>query len=191
MKPYAIVYCTKTGNTELLANALHDTLDQQACAYAGPLGPDVPTVGRVYAGFWTNRGTCPEEMAAYLRGLRNCEVFLFGTAGFGGGAAYFDRILAHVTALLDKSVTVLGTFMCQGKMPSSVRDYYEQMASRQAQGDAPERTADDDGSQSGRMVHRPDIKAMLANFDRALSHPDAEDLTALVAAARKTEQRDA
>ena len=45
--------------------------------------------------------------------------------------------------------------MCQGKMPLAVKERYEAMP------DSPQRTA------------------MLENFQRALSHPDAQDLAAL------------
>ena len=54
--------------------------------------------------------------------------------------------------------------MCQGKMPMSVRARYEKML------ESPE--------------HVPNVSAMIENFDRALSHPDAEDLAALQAAVR-------
>ena len=48
--------------------------------------------------------------------------------------------------------------MCQGKMPQAVRDRYAAME------DSPRRTA------------------MLENFDRAISHPDQQDLARLRAA---------
>ena len=56
---------------------------------------------------------------------------------------------------------VVGTYMCQGKMPQVVRDRYEAME------DSPRRTM------------------MLENFDRALSHPDQQDLDGLKQAVTK------
>ena len=58
-------------------------------------------------------------------------------------------------ANLEGRGTVVGRFMCQGKMPRAVRDRYAAME------ESPRRTA------------------MLENFDRALSHPDQADLDAL------------
>ena len=49
--------------------------------------------------------------------------------------------------------------MCQGKMPLSVRERYVKMK-----------------EQPG---HMPNIDAMIENFDKALSHPDADDLAKL------------
>ena len=58
---------------------------------------------------------------------------------------------------LASGVQVMGTYMCQAKMPQAVRERYEAME------DSPRRTA------------------MLANFDQALSHPDRDDLEKLKA----------
>lgn len=86
---------------------------------------------------------------------------MFGTAGFGGNDAYFGQILGRVQALLPEGTECIGSYMCQGKMPQSVRDRYQGME------DSPRRTA------------------MLENFDRALSHPDDADLLHLKAAVSK------
>ena len=60
--------------------------------------------------------------------------------------------------------TVIGSFMCQGKMPMSVRQRYENMKKQ--------------------PLHLPNLDAMIENFDKALSHPDADDLERLKQAVR-------
>ena len=87
------------------------------------------------------------------------KIFLFGTAGFGGSEAYFKRILDKTKESLDASNTVVGEFMCQGKMPQSVRERYEKMKEQ--------------------PDHMPNIDAMIENFDKALAHPDDNDLNTL------------
>ena len=57
---------------------------------------------------------------------------------------------------------LLGCFLCQGKMPDSVRAKYELLAQT-----APEQA-----------------KPLLINFDRARIHPDEEDLERLSAEVR-------
>ena len=143
---YAIVYSSRTGNTELLAQRLRDSLPKEDC---------------LYVGFWTDKGTCDESIAAFLRSITHQQVFLFGTAGFGGAPEYFEKILTAVKENLSETATVTGSYMCQGKMPVSVRKRYESME-----------------ESAGRQ-------AMLDNFDRALSHPDEQDFSALVEAARQ------
>lgn len=158
---YAIVYSSRTGNTELLAQRLRDSLPTEDCLYMGSPNEEALAAEKLYVGFWTDKGTCDESIAAFLRSITHQQVFLFGTAGFGGAPVYFEKILAAVKKNLSETATVTGSYMCQGKMPVSVRKRYESME-----------------ESAGRQ-------AMLDNFDRALSHPDEQDLSALVEAARQ------
>ena len=113
----------------------------------------------LYVGFWTDRGHADADCNAFLKTLRGKKVFLFGTAGFGGSAEYFAKILSAVQAELDPSNTVVGTYMCQGRMPQSVRQRYEAM------------------KQQPNPASNLDM--LIENFDRALAHPDAGDLERL------------
>ena len=72
---------------------------------------------------------------------------------------YFNKILKTVQKDLHSSNTVIGSFMCQGKMPMLVRQRYENMKKQ--------------------PLHLPNLDAMIENFDKALSHPDADDLERL------------
>lgn len=152
---YAIVYSSKTGNTKKLAQAIAEALPREDCLYFGPPSPEALKSRRIYVGFWTDKGTCDGEIQAFLASLTHQEVFLFGTAGFGGAPDYFEQILSSVQANVPASARVVGRYMCQGKMPQAVRQRYEAME------DSPRRTA------------------MLENFDQALSHPDQEDLDSI------------
>ena len=161
----AVVYSSRTGNTRELAGTLRSCISQKELLYFG--GPDEAALQaeRICAGFWTDKGNCDGEMKEFLGKLRNKEVFLFGTAGFGGSGEYFERILSSVKENLGPGCRVIGTYMCQGKMPYSVRERYVKMM---AQPD-----------------HMPGLEGMIENFDRALSHPGKEDLKALEEAARR------
>lgn len=152
---YAIVYASQTGNTRLLAETIRESLPPDSCLWCG--GPDERALAadRIYLGFWTDKGSCSRELADFLAGAAGKEVFLFGTAGFGGAPEYFEQILARVAGCLPGSARLVGRFMCQGRMPQAVRDRY------------------------AAMEEGPRRAMMLENFDRALPHPDAADLSAL------------
>ncbi|MEA5020899.1 MAG: flavodoxin family protein [Gordonibacter sp.] len=164
---YAIVYDSRTGNTRQLAEAIADLLPAEECLACGRVEDvDQATIDaaeRVYVGFWTNKGYCSDEIATLLVGLAGREVFLFGTAGFGSDETYFAGVAARVLANLPGSAEVVGTFMCQGRMPLSVRTRYERMAI-------------ENPSQAARM------QQMIENFDQAATHPDVNDLARLRAA---------
>lgn len=156
---YSVVYASRTGNTELLAEEIRKVKGEEDCVYFGAPGENIPEADLIFAGFWTDKGDCSEETARFLEGLHGQKVFLFGTAGFGGQESYFERILERVANHLASDNEVAGTYMCQGKMPESVRSRYEGMLQQNPED---ERT-----------------KAMLENFSRALGHPDQRDLEQL------------
>lgn len=158
---YSIVYSSKTGNTKMLADALHQALPADDCLYFGAPDAQALAAEHIYIGFWTDKGTCDAETAAFLAQLTRQEIFLFGTCGFGGGVAYFEQILARVRDLLPESVQLVGSYLCPGKMPQSVRDRYARIAEEEP-------------------AKRSHMQKMIFNFDCALSHPDANDLQALI-----------
>ena len=100
-----------------LAQKLAEALPAQDCVFAGAPGQTLPDADLIFVGFWTDKGDCPPDAAAFLARLQGKRVFLFGTAGFGGSQQYFAEILGRVRAHLDASNTVAGQFMCQGRMP--------------------------------------------------------------------------
>lgn len=158
---YAVIYASATGNTKMLAEEIRKRLGKKECVCFGTV-EEAGTAVRadiIFAGFWTDKGDCSEELGHFLERLHGRRVFLFGTAGFGGAQSYFDQILERVKGHLAADNEVVGTYMCQGKMPQSVRKRYEGML-EQNPGD--ER-----------------IKGMIENFDRAVQHPDEADLNML------------
>lgn len=206
-KGFSIVFSSRTGNTAELAEAVRKTLPEGTCEYFGSVNGDdgggfdsdgnrdrsecstannksgfdggdnsygdgscassaIPASETLFVGFWTNQGVADQATQKLLGQLRNRKVFLFGTAGFGGSEAYFQAILDKTKAFIDDSNAVIGTFMCQGKMPQSVRERYVKMKEQ--------------------PNHMPNLDAMIENFDKALSHPDADDLEKLANLVRET-----
>ncbi|MBC5584385.1 flavodoxin [Eggerthella sp. NSJ-70] len=164
---YAIVYESSTGNTEQLAQAVAAALPSGECRAFGRVDEvdraAVAQADRVYAGFWTNRGDCGDELAEVLATLADKDVFLFGTAGFGADATYFAGVMSRVAVHLPASAQVVGSFMCQGRMPASVRARYAQTAAAKPE-------------QAARM------QQLIDNFDEAANHPNDDDLARLRAA---------
>ena len=68
-------------------------------------------------------------------------------------------------SLVPEDCEYLGTFLCQGKMPRAVREKYEAML---------------DNKKTRELA-----KKMIANFDQALLHPDAEDYQRAIAFVRR------
>ncbi|MEG0071432.1 MAG: flavodoxin family protein [Raoultibacter sp.] len=163
---YIIAYSSATGNTEFLAREIQAALPAEDCvkcaAVRNVTDHDIAAADRVFVGFWTDKGTGQESVADFLHRLAGKEVFLFGTAGFGQEQSYFDQILDRVQQAMAPSAKLIGRFMCQGKMPATVRSRYVSMAKDPAMADR--------------------MQMMIANFDQAASHPNATDCANLRAA---------
>lgn len=154
---YAVVYSSNTGNTALLSDRIRQCIaPEELCWYGGP-SASAWNADILFTGFWTDKGSCDEEIAEFLRQTKGKKIFLFGTAGFGRDAEYYEQILSRVLIHMDASNQLIGSFMCQGKMQGSVRKRYEAMLEA--------------GAKQARML--------LDNYDTALSHPDEEDLKRL------------
>lgn len=152
---YAIICSSKTGNTKKLAQRAREVLgEKNECSTAD--------ADLVLLGSWTDKGGLDPALEDALPQLAAKRVFLFGTCGFGGSQAYYDRVLDRFQSALPEGAQVVGRFMCQGQMPSAVRARYVTMAEQD-----PKR-----------------FEPMIENFDRALGHPDAADLTAFEVALR-------
>ena len=152
---YAIICSSKTGNTEKLAQRAREVLGEKN-------ERPVADADLVLVGSWTDKGGMDPVLDERLGELANKRVFLFGTCGFGGSQAYYDRVLDRFQSALPEDTQVVGRFMCQGQMPPAVRERYVKMAEQEPKKFAP----------------------MIENFDRALGHPDVADLDAFEAALR-------
>lgn len=167
---YSIVYSSRTGNTKKLAATIHKVLPPDSCFYYGTIDDVKDKLSNIiYIGFWTERGNADSLTIEFLKKLKNKKIFLFGTAGYGGSEDYFRNIINNVKKNIDSSNTLIGTFMCQGKMPLAVKERYENMA-----------------KQNNSSV---DIDKLIRNFEKALSHPDITDLERLTATLENLEEK--
>ena len=155
----AIVYSSRTGNTKLLAETIQKEIPSEELVYFGEPQEEALKADRIYVGFWTDKGGCDEKTGDFLSKITSQEVYLFGTAGFGESQDYFEKVLKRTEKFLPKGAKIAGRFMCQGKMPMSVRQRYENMLKN--------------------PIHMPNLQGMIENFDKALTHPDEEDLRSL------------
>ena len=141
---YSIIFSSSTGNTKELADTIYEALPKEKCDYFG-VSKEEPQSDK--------------ETLELLKKLKNKKIFLFGTAGFGGSQEYFQKVLGQIKESIDSSNTIIGEYMCQGKMPQSVRERYVKMKEQ--------------------PNHMPNLDMMIKNFDSALSHPDKNDLDKL------------
>ena len=72
---YAIVYTSKTGNTRLLAETIASMLPSDSCLYCGSPDDRALDADQIYVGFWTDKGSCDEAVAAFLSRITTQKYF--------------------------------------------------------------------------------------------------------------------
>ena len=118
---YSIVTSSKTGNTQAVADAIAAALPPEGCVYRGAPAPEALDADVIFAGFWTDKGTCAQDMAGFLPLCGGKKVALFGTAGFGGDPDYFNMLLENVKKLLPSDAVYLGGWIRAGCQAACAR----------------------------------------------------------------------
>lgn len=110
-----VVYSSRTGNTRMIAEAIHSIMPAGAGIFPVESVPDPADYDFIALGFWVDKGAPDAAMSRYMERVRGKSVGLFGTLG-----AWPDS--DHARESMQKAVErvagnrVLGTFLCQGKV---------------------------------------------------------------------------
>ena len=153
----AIIYKSVTGNTKLLAEEIQKNLNNEVI-YIGAPQEDIDA-DLYFIGSWTFKGECVKDIADYLKTIHNKKIAYFGTCGFGGSLSYYETIFKKVESNIDESNELLGYFICQGKMPLTVKQKYIEMIKANPED--------------------KNLQVSIKNFDEALNHPDESYLREL------------
>lgn len=151
-----VLYKSRTGNTEMLAKSIFEAIPgtcKDIALLDGQTNYDMADL--YFIGFWTDRGTASVDVLDYLGSLEGKKIALFGTCGMGNRPEYYKKLEDNIKVFIEDDNEYLGTYICQGKMPISVRQKYVDMKNEK----------------NARQVN-----AMIQNFDLAMLHPDKEDL---------------
>lgn len=157
-KSYSIIFSSPTGNTRLLADAIRDALPEENCNYFG-VSENADTQSDIlFIGFWTDKGTADKATLDLLEKLKIKGFFFSERRASAETKSTSKNPRKHKKSISGSNITV-GEYMCQGKMPQTVRERYIKMKS------LPNPV--------------PNLDMLIENFDRALSHPDENDLKRL------------
>lgn len=156
-----VVYSSRTGNTRMVAEAVHAVMPPDAVLAPVEEAPDPdPAVYDFIAlGFWVDKGAPDAAMAGYMQRVRGCSVGLFGTLGAWPDSDHARESMQRAVDLVPGN-TVLGTFICQGKVDPKLLAAME------------------------KMPDNPHVmtEERKARIEEAAKHPDAADCAAAGAA---------
>lgn len=156
MSKYAVIYSSLTGNTEKIAVSIYQALpasSKDICKIDLHITSDFAT--NYFIGFNIENKTAPKAIVTFLKQLHGKSVALFATGGYISNKFYYYQLLYNLAHILPKDNKYLGLFICQGKMPISVRNEYQKMLLKNS--------------------HHRKILKLMHNFDIAMLHPNEED----------------
>jgi flavodoxin len=160
-----IVYSSKTGNTRRLAEGIRQGLVEagghELRFSAVEENPDPAGAAWVLVGFWAERGNADQKALEYLKTLEGRRVGLFGTLGAYPDSKHAEDIRQKARALAAEKNTVLGCFLCQGKIDPALTERFKSLP------------ADDPHAMTGERMKR---------HIEAAKHPDENDIRAGVSA---------
>ena len=166
MRKWVVIYSSVTGNTkeiaaEIAAEAGAEMFRVQD-APADLSGYDVAALG-----YWLRRGGPDDLMRTYLPRIMGTRVVLFQTHGTDVGSEHAVTSFARAAYLLGADCEILGTFSVQGRLAPA-------LIARRKKSDP------DDTHMSPAAQER---------WQRAASHPDADDRAAARAFVHKMEHK--
>lgn len=114
---YAVIYQSKSGNTEMIACRIYDMLDTDKKVIINiDNGSQIPDADVYYVGFGVHNNSCSMDVEKVLRSIRKGKVALFATCGFMPEDTYKELIEKEVKEKLTEQTHYLGMFLCQGKV---------------------------------------------------------------------------
>ena len=156
-----VVYSSRTGNTRAVAEAIHAVMPEGTELAPVESAPDPAGYDFIALGFWVDKGMPDAAMRTYMDRVHNTCVGIFGTLGAWPDSDHARQTL-HSAVERMQGNTVLGTFLCQGKVDPKVLAFMAKM--REKNPDTPNAHAMTD-----------ERRTRLAE---AALHPNAEDCAA-------------
>jgi flavodoxin len=121
-----VVYSSKTGNTKMIAEAIHKALPQDTEIYPVDNAPSPDHYDFIAVGGWVDKGMPDEAIQSYMQKIHNKSIGIFLTLGAYPDSQHAAESLQKACELL-KDNTILGTFICQGKVDPNLIQMMAQM----------------------------------------------------------------
>lgn len=118
-----VSYHSETGNTEKVANAIYDSIEQSEKEISLAVDvSDVSDYNLIFCGFPVQSMSLPKKMESFINSLpAGKKVAFFATHGSLRGGALAVTAFYHAISLA-KNLKVIGTFGCRGTVKQGIID---------------------------------------------------------------------
>ena len=110
-----VVYSSVTGNTRAVAEAVLAALPPGALIAPAHKAPDPDGFDFLALGFWVRKAMPDPRMLRYMARIKGKNVAWFGTLAAWPDSPHAMQVRGNTAALLEGN-TVLGGFLCQGRL---------------------------------------------------------------------------
>lgn len=125
-----IVYSSKTGNTRMIAEAIHKVLPKNSVIYPVQQAPEPDSYDFIAVGGWVDKGMPDEATANYMKKVKGKDVGTFMTLGAYPDSDHAKESMRNASELLNGN-NILGTFICQGKVDPQLIKWMQNITEKQ------------------------------------------------------------
>lgn len=152
-----LIYSSLSGNTEKVAWEIFKKMNIDSCIYNlknfnGEIEGELLVLG-----YWVDRAKPNKEMLEFMEKLKDKKIVTFGTLGDYPNSPHAVETISNVKDLLEKNNTLLGNFLCQGKINPKITEMF-----KKGTGAGPHKMSDE----------------RLKKHEEAAKHPNKEDFKA-------------
>ncbi|MDO5708327.1 MAG: flavodoxin family protein [Andreesenia angusta] len=119
-----LVYSSRTGNTERVANEIYDELNKDYEVNFKRIedlkDSEVEEYKNIIVGFWIDQAYPDKEPKAFIESLRDKNIGLFGTIGADPNSYHGERTLGNLDTIVDSSNNLIAKFLCNGKVDENL-----------------------------------------------------------------------
>ncbi|TCK92811.1 flavodoxin [Natranaerovirga hydrolytica] len=154
---YIIIYSSETGNTKKVAYEIFKSMPEGTKIYdLQDIQGDVKEKNLIL-GYWVDRAKPNKEMLHFMECLTNKNIVAFGTLGAYPDSEHAQVTKKNVAEILEPRNTLLGQFLCQGRISSKITEMFKRASS-----DSPHRMTEE----------------RIKKHQEAAKHPNEEDFKA-------------
>lgn len=127
MKPYAIIYSSKTGNTKKIAEAMIAGREAEFDLLDVKDHPSADAYELIFMGYWIDRSAPDKEAQQFMSTISHKKVALFYTLGAEKDGPHAMVCAANGGAFLGTGCKVLGVFNSRGAIDPAVIEVMKKM----------------------------------------------------------------
>ncbi|WP_310605589.1 flavodoxin family protein [Anaerosporobacter sp.] len=123
-----VTYSSKTGNTKKLAEGIFAGIEVEEKVIM-PMSEvtNIDEFDTVLVGYWVDKAAPNAEAAKFMESLSGKKVGIFATLAFWPDSDHAWQSLCNGEAIVKENNTVIGKYICQGKLDEKIIAMFEKM----------------------------------------------------------------